>query len=460
MLLTGSEPGVFHRAGLASGDYAEVRTERTRILDMVWRGGDVESITLSRDEGRCARVVGAAGSSFASSTEDSPAELVSLAKANAAQIPVPAGALAPPRPGESPGDALAGTDVVESVTVEEKAALLGGYYEAALTAHQNVTGALLYYREAVSDIDLVTSEGIALTWRRRDLTLQLTVYASAGADRAAGSVSVGSGGDFSVVRDLGERIHAAAETAVDLVRAPVVETGDYDVVCDGPLAGIWAHETIGHLCEADHRIGDAELQRALRPGRELGSPLLTITDGPGLPGARGYVPVDDEGTAGRPVDLLRDGVVASARLHDRATAGVFRDEPTGNARSLGYRHPPLPRVRTVAIAAGESSDADLVGGIGHGLLACGVLGGQTDRAGFTFLPAECREIRDGQVGRLVRGVVLSGGVLDAFRAVDGVGRDQWRGDTSAGCGKQGQYPLAVSSWAPSVRLRGIHVRTG
>ncbi|SED11009.1 TldD protein [Amycolatopsis tolypomycina] len=459
MLLTGGEPGVFRHAGLASGDYAEVRTERTRILDMVWRGGDVESVTLSRDEGRCARVVGAAGSSFVSSTEDSATELVRLAKANAAQIAVPAGAFAPARPGVSSDD-VPGADVVESVPVEEKAALLGGYYDAALNAHANVAGALLYYREAVSDIDLVTSEGLALTWRRRDLTLQLTVYASAAGDRTAGSVSVGSGGDFSVLRKLDERIQAAAETAVGLARAPVVESGGYDVVCDGPLAGVWAHETIGHLCEADHHLGDAELQRALRPGRELGSPLLTITDGPGLPGARGYVPVDDEGTAGRPIHLLRDGVVAAARLHDRATAGAFRDEPTGNARSLGYRHPPLPRVRTIAIAAGDSSDADLVGGIGRGLLARGVLGGQTDRAGFTFLPAECREIRDGQVGRLVRGVVLSGGVLDAFRAVDGVGRDQWRGDTSAGCGKQGQYPLAVSSWAPSIRLRGIHVRTG
>lgn len=458
MLLTGSGSGVFRHAGLASGDYAEVRHERTRIVDLVWRGGAVESSTISRDEGLCARVIGTTGSSFASSTSDSAVELVRRARQNASRYRLPGSRLAPPRPA-TPHAEIPLREAVEQVPIDEKAALFADYYAAALAAHPAVAGVLLYYREAVSDIDLVTSEGLALTWRRRDLTLQITIYADATGGRTAGSVSVGSGGDFSVVRGLDQRIHAAAETAVDLVRAPVVEAGVHDVVCDGPLAGIWAHETIGHLAEADHHLGDEDLQRALRPGRRIGSPLLTIVDSPGVAGARGYVPVDDEGTEGRTIDLVRDGVVASPRLHDRTTAGIFGDEPTGNARSVGFRHPPIPRVRTVAISAGDRDEAELVGGVDRGLLAKGVLGGQTDRLGFTFLPAECREIRDGEAGRLVRGVVLSGDVLEAFRAVDGVGRDQWRGDTSAGCGKQGQHPLAVSSWAPAIRLRGIHVRT-
>jgi TldD protein len=222
----------------------------------------------------------------------------------------------------------------------------------------------------------------------------------------------------------------AAATAVDLLRAPPVEPGEYDVVCDGPLAGAWAHETIGHLAEADHHLGDAQLQRSLAPGRRLGPSMLTITDHPGRPGARGFVPVDDEGTAGSAVELLRDGVVTR------------------------------PRLRTIAIAPGAASEEEMIGGVTRGLLARGVLGGQTDRAGFTFLPAECREIRDGEVRGRVRGVVLSGDVLGAFAAIDAIGREQWRGDTSASCGKQGQNALPVSSWAPALRLRGIRVTSG
>ncbi|GAA3422275.1 TldD/PmbA family protein [Streptosporangium vulgare] len=459
MLLTDGSPAAFRVAGLRAADYAEIRVERARTTDLVWRGDGLESSVTSRDEGCCARVIGPAGSSFASSTVLDAAAVLRRAERDASALGAATGRLAGHRPYREEPVVEFG-EPAERVGVAEKTELLGSYHAMALAAHPSVTGALVYYRERVTDVELVTSEGTGIGYRRRDLTLQITVYADGGAARTAGSVSVGSGGDFSVVRDLAARVESAVATAVDLRDAPVVEAGTYDVVCDGPLSGIWAHETIGHLAEADHQLGDAGLQRSLAAGRRLGPPVLTITDHPGRPGARGFVPVDDEGTGGEPVDLLREGVVARPRLHDRSTAAAFGETPTGNARALSFRHPPLPRLRTIAVAPGAASEEELIGGVGRGLLARGVLGGQTDRAGFTFMPAECREIRDGEVGRLVRGVVLSGEVLGAFEAIDSVGREQWRGDTSASCGKQGQHPLPVSSWAPPLRLRGIRVHPG
>ncbi|MEU8266042.1 TldD/PmbA family protein [Sphaerisporangium sp. NPDC049002] len=457
MLLTCA--AVFGAAGLHADDYAEVRVERTRIIDLVWRGDGLESTLTSGDEGCCARVAGPAGSSFASSTTMDASAVLRQATRNARELRVRGEPLAdrPPESGEYPCDV---GEAPERVSLAEKTDLLGGYHASALAAHSAVTGALVYYRELVTDVELLTTEGTRVGYRRRDLTLQITVYADGGAARTAGSVSVGSGGDFSVARGLAPVIESAAATAVDLRGAPVVEPGSYDVVCDGPLAGVWAHETIGHLAEADHHRGDAELRRALAPGRRLGPSGLTIIDHAGHPGARGYVPVDDEGTPGGQVDLLRDGVVVRPRLHDRSTAAAFGEAPTGNARALSFRHPPLPRLRTIMIDPGTAGDEELIGGVDRGLLARGVLGGQTDRSGFTFLPAECRAIRDGRVGELVRGVVLSGDVLGAFGAIDAIGRDQWRGDTSASCGKQGQYPLPVSSWAPALRLRGLRVHPG
>ncbi|MEU8193191.1 TldD/PmbA family protein [Microbispora amethystogenes] len=460
MLLTGASPALFRDAGLRAGDYAEVRVERARTVDLVWRGDGLESSVTSRDEGCCARVIGRSGSAFASSTAVDAGPVLRRAARDAVELGCAAGRLAAHRPyrdDDRPGET---GELAETVGLAEKAELLGGYHAAALAAHPGVTGALVYYRESVADVELFTSEGTGVSYRRRDLTLQITVYADGGAARTAGSVSAGSGGDFSVVRGLAPEVEAAVATAVDLRAAPVVAPGEYDVVCDGPLAGIWAHETIGHLAEADHHLGDARLQRSLAPGRRVGPSMLTIVDHPGRPGARGFVPVDDEGTAGSAVELLREGVVTRPRLHDRSTAAAFREEPTGNARALNFRHPPLPRLRTIAIAPGAASEEEMIGGVARGLLARGVLGGQTDRAGFTFLPAECREIRDGEVRGRVRGVVLSGDVLGAFAAIDAIGREQWRGDTSASCGKQGQNPLPVSSWAPALRLRGIRVTSG
>lgn len=459
MLLTAGIRDPFGKAGLRPSEYAEVRSERTRVTDLVWRGDGPESAAAHRYEGCCARVVGQAGTSFASSTEPDLTAVIRQARSAVGGKAAAASLLAPGEPfrGEfrcpvtEPGD---------QVSLAEKVLVLGGYHAAARAAHQRVTGALLYYRECTSEVEVATSDGASARYERRDITLQITVYAGTGATRAAGSLSAGCGGDFADVRGLAERVEHAAATGVDLADAPAAEAGSYDVVCDGALAGIWAHETIGHLAEADHQIGDIELTEALRPGRRIGPPGLTITDGPGLPGARGYVPVDDEGVLGREITLIRDGVLAQPRVHDRATAAIFGEPVTGSGRALSFRHPPLPRLRTLAVAPGTSSEDELVAGVRHGILARGVLGGQTDRLGFTFLPAECRLIRDGQVAGLVRSVVLSGNVLDAFASIDGIGGVQWRGDTSASCGKQGQYPLPVSCWAPPLRLRGTDVRAG
>ncbi|MEV1202758.1 PmbA/TldA family metallopeptidase [Microbispora rosea] len=62
MLLTGGSPALFRDAGLRADDYAEVRLERARTVDLVWRGDGMESSVTSRDEGCCARVLGRSNS--------------------------------------------------------------------------------------------------------------------------------------------------------------------------------------------------------------------------------------------------------------------------------------------------------------------------------------------------------------------------------------------------------------
>lgn len=450
---------LFAAAGLTAAEFAEIRSERTRLLSLVWRGAGLDSATSSRDEGGCVRVVGPSGSSFVSYTELDPVGALRHARQQATILsgePVPF-AVVPPVVGHYQGEAV---EPADQMAVVDKIALLASYHRQALSAHPAVTGALIYYRESASHVRIVTSEGTEVEVERRDLTLQITIYAGSGSQRAAGSLSVGSAGDLVAVRDLAEQVEQAAATAVDLQAAPPLDAGDYDVVCDGALAGIWAHETLGHLAEADHQRGDSGLIRALRPGHRIGPDFLTITDSPGPLTARGHVPVDDEGTAAKEVVLVGNGIVDTPRVHDRATAAAFRETPTGNARALNFRHPPLPRLRTTIVAAGSHEYDDMISSLGRGLLARGFLGGQTDRIGFTFTPAECRLVIDGQVGKLVRGAVLSGDVLGTFASIDAIGRRVWQGETSASCGKQGQWPLPVSSWSPPIKLRGVRVLAG
>jgi TldD protein len=294
---------------------------------------------------------------------------------------------------------------------------------------------------------VVTVDGTDVEYEQADLTLQVTVYAAGGAGMAAGSLSVGSAGDLRVVAGLEPRVEAVCQAAVDSAAAPACEPGSYDVVCDGSLAGIWAHETIGHLAEADHQ----------QPGAApvvAGPAFLTVIDTGGLPGQRGHVAVDDEGVPCADVDLIRDGVIGG-RLHSRATASLFGEAPTGNARAVSYRHPPIPRLRTTRILPGPHQVGEMIAGTRDGLLATGFYGGQTDRLSFAFTPAQCRRITGGEVRGLVRPPVLSGTIAGALGRIDMIGDRACERDTSASCGKLGQWPLPVSSFAPPIRVRGL-----
>lgn len=448
----------FARAGLRAGEYADLRVERAKTLELVWRGAEMSSAGAAVDEGFCARVVTARGSSFVSSTDGDHVGALRAARAQTTLIdPIGPCGLAQVEPVTGCyGTEAAAED--DEMPLDAKIALLGGFAARITSAHRAITGALVYYREAARTVTVVTSEGGHVEYGHRDVTLQLTAHAGSGSEVTGGSVSLGGRTESIVVADgIEAEIDEACRTAVDALTAPACPPGPYDVICDGSLAAIWAHETIGHLAEADHQVPGAPAADGLRTGLRVGPPFLTITDGGGPARARGHVSVDDEGVPARDVDLVRDGVVGG-RLHSRTTAYEFKEEPTGNARAVGFRHPPLPRLRTTWIHPGPHNLAEMIAGTGRGLLASGFYGGQTDRSSFAFTPARCHIIDDGEVKGLVRGVVLSGDIRGTFGRIDRVGDRTWRRDTSASCGKLGQWPLPVSSYAPAIRIRGMDVR--
>jgi TldD protein len=449
------DAGVFARAGVRAGEFAEVRIEQTRVLSLVWRGARAESASDAYEEGGGVRVVGPGGWSFVSFTGADAVAALRGARDQARLLRAGRVQLAAAEPVRA-SHQLTAPDSAAEVDLAEKAAVIGGYHARIRAAHPRVSGSLVFYREARTRVSVINTSGTRVERAHADLILQITVFAQGPSGTATGSVSIGSGGSFATFRDLDAAVEDACHAAIDTAAAPALAPGAYDVVCDGPLAGAWAHETIGHLAEADHQLGDPRLRDVLRPGRRIGPEILTVVDHGGTPGCRGRLPVDDEGVPARPIPLIAEGRVGGL-VHSRMSAGAFAEAPTGNARAVGFRFPPLPRLRTTQIEPGPHRLADMIGRTERGLLACGFSGGQTDRLGFAFTPASCRLIEDGQPGRYVPGVLLSGDIIGAFGKIDMVGDQLWRGDTSASCGKLGQWPLPVSSWAPAIRLHGIHV---
>jgi TldD protein len=266
-----------------------------------------------------------------------------------------------------------------------------------------------------------------------------------------GLESIGLRRGWKSVQDREPGFREAAERAVALLDAPMVRGGTYPVILDPELAGVFIHEAFGHLSEADFVYENPQARAMMTLGRRFGKPVLNVGDNGAARGLRGTLPFDDEGTPTQDTTLIKDGILVG-RLHSRETAAAMGERPTGNARAISFRYPPIVRMTNTYIANGQGSFDDLIKDVKLGVYACGAFGGQTMLENFSFTAAYGRMIRDGQVGELVKDVVLAGNLFQTLDRIDHLAGDFRWNEMGGGCGKGGQVPLPVTEGAPHVRI--------
>ena len=227
--------------------------------------------------------------------------------------------------------------------------------------------------------------------------------------------------------------------------------GEQTVVLAPELAGMLAHEAMGHPCEADAVLGGAVT--ASLAGQQVASELVTMIDiAHTWNGAEVMAPVyvDDEGTPARDVLMIDRGRLTGF-MHSRETAARLGEAPTGNARAYNPNDEPLVRMRNTVILPGSAKLAAMIEGVDDGYLLMKTSNGQADSTTeFMFGVTLAYEIRAGKIGRAVRNTTLSGSALKVLRAVDAVSDDMhW--DCSGYCGKK--QPMVVSMGGPALRTR-------
>ena len=227
--------------------------------------------------------------------------------------------------------------------------------------------------------------------------------------------------------------------------------GEQTVVLSADLAGMLAHEAMGHPCEADSVLAGA-VTADLR-GKRVASDLITMVDLAHHYGDREVmcpVYVDDEGTPAVDVTMIDRGVL-SGFMHSRETAARLGLAPTGSARAYGPDDEPLIRMRNTAILPGTHTLGQLVEGVEDGYLLLDTGNGQADATTeFMFGINLGYEIRGGKLGRAIRDTTISGSALKVLGAVDGVGSEmKW--SCNGYCGKK--QPMVVSMGGPALRTR-------
>ena len=253
-----------------------------------------------------------------------------------------------------------------------------------------------------------------------------------------------------------DQVDEALRQALVNLEAVPCPAGEMDVVLGPGWNGILLHEAVGHGLEGDfNRKGTSAFSG--RIGERVAAPGVTVFDDGSLPGRRGSLTVDDEGTPTERTLLIEDGILVGY-MHDRQSARLMGLQPTGNGRRQSYAHMPMPRMTNTGMLGGSDKREDMIASTRRGLYCANFGGGQVDitNGKFVFQCTEAYLIEDGKVTTPVKGATLIGDGPSALTRVTMIG-DDFAFDPGIGvCGKAGQgVPVGVAQ--PSLKITGLTV---
>ena len=270
-----------------------------------------------------------------------------------------------------------------------------------------------------------------------------------------------AGWEFTKSINWSDWVFERSKLVLEAARAQHAKPGKYDIILDNDMVGLLLHEAFGHATEGDLVMSGSSVLHG-RTGEKIASDLVTVVDN-GVIKDGAFIPYDDEGTPKRKVYTVRNGVL-TGYLHSLSTAATLNCEPTGNARVMGFEHPLLVRQTNTYMEPGDWSIEDLIRDTKRGLYVRGrgARGGEVNTltGAFTFTSGPSYIIENGEFTRLVKGVMLSGLILETLKNIDAITRDLVvKTSVFGGCGKHDQT-VRVGIGGPHVRVRGFIIGGG
>ncbi len=440
----------------SKADYTEIRIEDKETSRVAFRGRDLETANTNIDKGGMVRCL-IRNKGWGVATFNDLDDLVAMVDqayqcAQVGTVPEPI-ELTPAEPVESVTTAMLGRDF-RDVPLSAKKALAERYNQILLGHNDRIVDTQSIYSDAFTHLILANSEGTYIEQDKPSVVIGAFATARDGDNVQQADEVFSSTQGYEYVLDKDELVRKAAVRAVELLGARPVQAGQYPVVIDQLLAGVFIHEAFGHLSEADFVYENPKARKMMTLGRRFGQDILNVYDDGSIRNLRGTTLYDDEGTPARRNWLIQNGVLVG-RLHSRQTAAKMGETASGNARAVNYRFAPIVRMTNTAIDNGTATFEDMIKDIKLGIYACDAYGGETQLENFSFSSSYAYMIRDGRIAEMVKDVILAGNLFTTLGNIDMIGNDfKWL-NTGGGCGKAGQFPLPVGMGAPHIRIQNI-----
>lgn len=303
--------------------------------------------------------------------------------------------------------------------------------------------------------NLVTSDGTVYYSMIPRCHIFMVLKKSVGGDNFEIFKPLGGFGQFEDVFKSTETIPGEIDKAyahlIHKTKGVFADAGLKSVILDADVAGILAHEAIGHTTEAD--LVQAGSVAGDLFNKQIASPLISLVDfAHTYNGATCPVPVyvDDEGVKAEDQVIIEKGIL-KGYMHNKETAKHFGHALTGNARAYEFSDEPLVRMRNTAILPGTSRIEDMIASIEDGYYLVNSSNGQADLTSeFMFGITLGYEIKNGKLGRAIRDTTISGIAIDVLKSVTMVSDDMvW--DCWGFCGKRQLIPVGLGG--PAIKCK-------
>ena len=458
--------------------YADVRAAQTIEQTLTVKNGVVDALGFTESMGFGVRVLVGGAWGFASSRELSVAEVDRVTDL-AVKI-ASASALVGGQPVDLGSAVTSRGEYATPIQIDPFAIPTSDKVDLLLEADRNMAhvegvtvrqGHLVFIRE---EKQFANSEGA----QTRQTTYEAgggTVATAVGEDEVQHRSYPDSGGqhgcagwEYILAMDLPGNAERAAAEAVALLAADHCPGNiQTTVILGGAQVALQVHESCGHPAELD-RVFGAEAAYAgtsflttdkLHTFR-YGSDIVNLTADALHPTGLGTFGWDDEGVPACSTPIVRDGLFVGY-LMSRETAPRLGLASNGCMRAAGWNRTPLIRMTNVSLEPGAWTLDDLIADTDHGLYMETNRSWSIDdkRLNFQFGTEIGYEIKNGQLGRLLKNCTYTGMTPEFWRSCDAVcNADHWVMWGTPNCGKgQPQQVAHTGHGASPARFRNVRV---
>lgn len=346
------------------------------------------------------------------------------------------------------------------IPIEEKIEKIRQIYDFIQNYDRRILLSRIIYKETHTTRIFVNNEGSQLRQVIPRVRLYISPIVKSGIKVEFDYFSTGGEMGFEIFDEITDsKLEQIATDSIDMLKAEKSPSGRFPVILDPGMAGIIAHESFGHGLEADQVLrGRSYLKDKLN--KKVASEICVICDTPSLENQIGSYFFDDEGIkAGKNV-LVENGILKNF-IYDRRSASVLNGSPQGNGRRESYAHVIHPRMSNTYFEPGNDELEDMISEIDDGVMILKSYFGMEDPIGGG---CQCSSkkgylIKKGEKTKLLKGIALSGYVLDILQNIDAVSKDEtnFHGGT---CGKGHADDIPVSDGGSYIRIKEALISPG